>query len=345
VAEAKPEVVTLDVGGPQISLRAEQVHVDDIARHAPKTGNEGEDLRRRGLLYLYAGQMAKAKEHFAKAGTAGFHPAEEGAAGMAALQRHLDRIAALELGEVEAGALRAWDNAEKLFAARNFKDAREAYGAFVQAHSQAKTYAAKAEALKERQTAIDKVLGPASATTVDLGGDAKVITLLDKTNGWLTNWEVAGPCTQEGKEGDAVFDVVFPAEKPDAPAGTWKALKDGIDQDHPETVDFARTSMFGEHRAAYLRTRVFSPKALPARFEASSDDGIKIWLNGKVVHSNNVMRSMSKGVDRGEIELKEGWNNVMVKVTQGIGDWTVQVRLVSRDGQRLNGVKIDSAGK
>jgi hypothetical protein len=75
-------------------------------------------------------------------------------------------MAALELGEVEAGALRAWDNAEKLFAARNFKDAKESYEAFTRAHGGTKTAAAKAEALKERQTAIDKVLGPATAPGV-----------------------------------------------------------------------------------------------------------------------------------------------------------------------------------
>ena len=171
-----------------------------------------------------------------------------------------------------------------------------------------------------------------------------VIALLDKTKGWLVNWEVAGPFTQEGKDGGALLDIVFAAEKPDAPAETWKALKEGRDPAQPEMVDFMRTSMAGDHRAAYLRTRVFSPKAQPARFEASSDDGIKIWLNGKTVHAKNVMRGMGD-VDRGDIELREGWNDVMVKVTQGGGGWSVQVRFVSRDGQLLNGLKVDPAGK
>lgn len=172
----------------------------------------------------------------------------------------------------------------------------------------------------------------------------EVISALDRTKGFLTNWEVSGPCTQEGKDGGAVFDVVFPAEKPDAPAGTWKALKEGMDKEHPEMVDFMRTSMAGDNRAVYLRTRVSSPKALPGRFEVSSDDGIKIWLNGKIVHSKNVMRGMDD-VDKGDIELKEGWNDVMVKVTQGGGGWSVRVRFVSRDGQALSGLKIDPAGK
>jgi len=172
----------------------------------------------------------------------------------------------------------------------------------------------------------------------------EVLAVLDKTKGWLTNWEVAGPCTQEGKDGGAIFDVAFPAEKPDAPADTWKVLKEGQNKDQPGMVDFMATSLAGDNRAAYLRTRVFSPKAQPARVESASDDGIKIWLNGKVVHAINTMRGMGDP-DKADCDLKEGWNDVLVKVTQGGGGWSVLVRIMSRDGQGLNGLKIDPAGK
>jgi sulfatase modifying factor 1 len=82
---------------------------------------------------------------------------------------------------VEAGALRAWENAEKLFAARNFNGAKEAYEAFVRAHGQTKTAAAKAEALTERYSAIDKVLGPAPTITVDLAPGVKMEMVLVKS--------------------------------------------------------------------------------------------------------------------------------------------------------------------
>jgi hypothetical protein len=172
----------------------------------------------------------------------------------------------------------------------------------------------------------------------------EVIAALDKTKGFLTNWEVSGPCTQEGKDAGALFDFAFPAEKADAPAGTWKPLKEGRDNDHPEMVDFMRTSFAGDNRAVYLRTRVFSPKAQSTRIEASSDDGNKIWINGQVVNAKNVMRGMGD-VDKADMELKEGWNDVMVKVTQGGGGWSVQVRIVARDGQALSGLKVDPSGK
>jgi hypothetical protein len=109
-------------------------------------------------------------------------------------------------------------------------------------------------------------------------------------------------------------------------------------------VDFMATSMAGDQRTVYLRTRVFSPKAQPARIEASSDDGNKIWLNGKVVNAKNVMRGMGD-VDKADIDLKEGWNDVMVKVIQGGGGWSLQVRFCGRDGPVLSGLKVDPAGK
>jgi hypothetical protein len=37
-----------------------------------------------------------------------------------------------------------------------------------------------------------------------------------KNNGFLSIWEVAGPYREEGKDGQALFDVVFASEKPDS---------------------------------------------------------------------------------------------------------------------------------
>jgi hypothetical protein len=96
----------------------------------------------------------------------------------------------------------------------------------------------------------------------------------------------------------------------------------------------------GDNRVAYLRTRVSSDKEQKARLEIGSDDGIKVWLNGQVVHANNVIRAAAPAQDNVEVTLKQGWNQLLLKVTQGGGEWSVCARLRAPDGGRPEGLKV-----
>jgi len=97
----------------------------------------------------------------------------------------------------------------------------------------------------------------------------------------------------------------------------------------------------GQDRVAYLRTRIASAKAQDAVLLVGSDDGVKIWLNGRVVHANNAVRPCAPDQDKAPIQLKQGSNALLVKVTQGGGEWSVCVRLRSPDGNNLlDGVTV-----
>ncbi len=58
-----------------------------------------------------------------------------------------------------------------------------------------------------------------------------------------------------------------------------------------------------------------------------SDDGIKIWLNGKVVLAHNTMRPFVKDQDQVEVKLVKGENRLLLKVTQNNQGWGVAVRV------------------
>ena len=47
-------------------------------------------------------------------------------------------------------------------------------------------------------------------------------------------------------------------------------------------------------------------------------------------------RKLVVNEDRAEITLKEGENVLLVKVTQGVGDWLLCVRLTDSTGSPLN---------
>ena len=98
----------------------------------------------------------------------------------------------------------------------------------------------------------------------------------------------------------------------------------------------------GNNRAAYLRNKVWSDKNQKVLMELGSDDGIKVWLNDQLVHARNVNRSLTPDEDKVKVTLKRGWNRLLLKVTQGSGEWAVCVRLRGLDGKKLKGLKVQA---
>jgi len=111
---------------------------------------------------------------------------------------------------------------------------------------------------------------------------------------------------------------------------------------HPATkglVSLINTLGPSEKSVAYLRSALWSDEQQKARLEIGSDDGVKVWLNDQVIHANNAMRALRPGEDKVDITLKKGWNDILLKVTQGSGGWEVCVRLIGLDGEILKNVK------
>ena len=87
-----------------------------------------------------------------------------------------------------------------------------------------------------------------------------------------------------------LFNTAYPPEKNDRSV-RWRTMPLAANKDRPWMLTFdAVEGLKGGNRVVYLRTNVYSPFNQPARLEMGSDDGIKVWINGQVVHSNNVLR-------------------------------------------------------
>ena len=68
--------------------------------------------------------------------------------------------------------------------------------------------------------------------------------------------------------------------------------------------------------------------------ELYSDDGVKAWLNGQLVHANNVTRKIPSRPDAVEVTLKKGANTLLLKVTQNTGPWGALVRMRPMESRR-----------
>ena len=186
-----------------------------------------------------------------------------------------------------------------------------------------------------RQT-VEEALAATEVETVRRRG-AEVLRRVGEHEDFITEWLVAGPYMKAGRRGNQVFDVRF-APEPPADAGVeW--------QEQPLSKDAARywlvdlnQSCGAPNSAVYLSTSLFSPEAQAARLELGSDDGIKVWLNGQVVHANNALRGCQRSEDLVDVRLEKGANALLLKVTNNGGAFAACVRLRAPDGGRLDGV-------
>jgi len=93
-----------------------------------------------------------------------------------------------------------------------------------------------------------------------------------------------------------------------------------------------------------MLTELTSDKKQSIRLEIGSDDGIKVWLNGKVVHKNNTVRTHKPGSDKADITIKAGKNRLLVKITQRTGHWSGSLRISALDGSLPQGVTASVSG-
>ncbi len=77
----------------------------------------------------------------------------------------------------------------------------------------------------------------------------------------------------------------------------------------------------------YAYVTIKAPKDMPAKLSLGSDDGCKVWLNGKVIHTHPEDRALEKDADQVDIALVKGDNKLLIKVVQVGGDWSVAARV------------------
>jgi len=153
---------------------------------------------------------------------------------------------------------------------------------------------------------------------------------------FIRDWLVCGPYRQAGASGALpLFDIKFGPETPDETV-KWYAARTG------DTVPLAALFPGQANCVAYLKAEITAPQATDAILLMGSDDGIKAWLNGTVVHSNNIDRGQVADQDVAPIKLKQGANELLLKITQGGGGWSACARIVGAHGLPIKGLRIKS---
>jgi len=136
-----------------------------------------------------------------------------------------------------------------------------------------------------------------------------------KKEGYLCDWEVAGPYVQRGKGGGELRNIPLGPELPDVDV-RWQPVSVEPHDEQPVYINLARALYNYDRSVAYLRTRIVSEKARSARLEIYSGDGADVWLNGKLIPEGDIYRRDDP--DLATVTLKKGTNDLMLKVPEGV---------------------------
>lgn len=94
-----------------------------------------------------------------------------------------------------------------------------------------------------------------------------------------------------------------------------------------------------DYATSYLFTYITNPSSSAitnAQLSCGTDDGVKVWLNGNNIWTNDASRGLIRDQDHVEnVTLNPGVNRLLVKVTQGTGGFAGQARLAVPGGANL----------
>lgn len=143
----------------------------------------------------------------------------------------------------------------------------------------------------------------------------------------MSPWEIAGPFS--AKDFDAAYATNFGAE-PDATVAkpTWRPIQFELEKLQPNLI--------GKPNAAiYLHDTISVEKPTKIDLRLGSDDAIRVWLNGKLVHENKTLRALAANDDKVSVDLKAGPNELLIKIINSTGEDGAFVGIGGSDTQKL----------
>ena len=98
-----------------------------------------------------------------------------------------------------------------------------------------------------------------------------------------------------------------------------------------DTIDLCEGGASGNFSIAYAWAQVDMPESAKVLLAVRSDDAIKVWLNGKVVHENWIARTIAEDEDVVPVEFQRGTNQLLLKIQNVRGGWGFACRLATAE--------------
>jgi alpha-mannosidase len=114
--------------------------------------------------------------------------------------------------------------------------------------------------------------------------------------------------------------------------------------DQQGRIDFISQGDFGdtEYSVCYAHAFINSPVETNAYLLVGSDDAVRIYVNGIDVHYHEIPRGWRPDQDTVLVRLGIGWNRLMTKVANGVGDFALSARLVNEHFEPVQDIQFQS---
>jgi hypothetical protein len=124
------------------------------------------------------------------------------------------------------------------------------------------------------------------------------------------------------RAGDAAPDFARTFAGKDGTVAEWRSLGRGVDR----RLDLRR---FGDGRddfaVDYVHGTLIAKESGTLEAHVGSDDGLRLWCNGKLLVDKDVPRSLEPPFDLVKLPLVAGVNHVVAKVANGVADFAFEL--------------------
>ncbi len=158
-------------------------------------------------------------------------------------------------------------------------------------------------------------------------------------NTFITDWKVIGPF--DNQDAKALARVLGPEQDPDAIQShkgiggavlNWKNRNDKTSG----YVDFTKIFKPTENVVAYAFRKVNVPADQKIKFGVGSNDGVKVWINNKLVLDRPLSRKAEPNQDTIQVPLHKGENTILVKVDQLKRAWGFYFTEIEQNKRIMN---------
>lgn len=119
---------------------------------------------------------------------------------------------------------------------------------------------------------------------------------------------------------------------------TWRFVRadNGIIENG--IIDLSKTLGNSDFASAYAYATLKMPEEIDCIFGVGSDDAVKIWINGELVHNNWTARGLNLDNDLVPVKLKKGNNDILLKIQNRGSSWAFVCRAIMphQYSQQLN---------
>ena len=129
----------------------------------------------------------------------------------------------------------------------------------------------------------------------------------------MIGWQVAGPLPAEAAAA-LIGRVARPGHAPEPSAGVTSLWRTQLATGTESPLHFGLGKDSNGTAAWLAVTDLDVPEVTAGQFLVSGDGGLRIWLNGHVIHERDTARALAPASGQVDATLEKGTNRVLVEI-------------------------------